>query len=351
MLTKLIVLGTSIAAVAFVRWRLRTPSRRYEGIASVSERYDDWTNDGVLERYWADHLHAGHYGTPPVRKDFVAAKADFIDELVRWGVTGSNPTLGRRLEDADPAARPARVLDVGCGLGGSVRHMARRWPAARVTGITISRAQARRAAALAGDDGVDNADFVECDASNLAFADETFDLVWAVESEPHMADKPRFVREMVRVLKPGGTLVFAAWNVRDTRDAPLSRAERADLRIMLDQWCHAKFAPIHEYVALLEASALEGVATDDWTVPTQPSWRHAVRMGLRHPGPLAGLSASGLWSMARDAYTILCFDSAFRNGLCEYGVFRARKPAPGPVPALHAAGPAWQRAESQGSVA
>ena len=70
-----------VAIVALVglglllRSHLRAPSHRYEGLASVSEVYDRWTNDHILEYYWDEHLHAGHYGNPPVKKDFIQAKA------------------------------------------------------------------------------------------------------------------------------------------------------------------------------------------------------------------------------------------------------------------------------------
>lgn len=39
--------------------------RKYESARSVAESYDDWTNDGILEFYWGEHIHLGHYGSPP----------------------------------------------------------------------------------------------------------------------------------------------------------------------------------------------------------------------------------------------------------------------------------------------
>jgi SAM-dependent methyltransferase len=59
------------------------------------------------------------------------------------------------------------------------------------------------------------------DALNMGFPDNSFDLVWACESGEHMPDKKAYVDEMVRVLKPGGTLVIATWCQREERpDAP-----------------------------------------------------------------------------------------------------------------------------------
>jgi MPBQ/MSBQ methyltransferase len=317
-----------LAAGGILLLVLRTPRRRYEGPASVSQVYDDWTTERFLECYWADHLHAGHYGRPPGRKDFVAAKTDMVEELIRYGISEANPALARRLEGRGAAAGTGvRILDVGSGIGGSARQMAQRWPAtAHVTGITLSNAQVARATSIACTQGVSNVAFFTCDAQRLAFADETFDVVWAVESECHMPDKAQFVREMVRVLKPGGSLVIAAWNLRETDRAPLSRAERHHVQFLLDEWCHTNFISIRDYVSLFRANGLDGVDAENWTTATQPTWRHGVLMPLMNPGRLLRTRVTRYWGIVRDAYTLLRFDSAFRKGLCEYGVIRGRKP-------------------------
>src|SRR5215204_3567309 len=87
-----------VAGAIYVRSRLRVPIRRYEGPQSVSSVYDTWTTDHILESYWGEHLHAGHYGNPPIKKDFIAAKVDFIDEMIRWGIAVPAPEIMARLE-------------------------------------------------------------------------------------------------------------------------------------------------------------------------------------------------------------------------------------------------------------
>ena len=313
-----------------VRARLRVPRRRYEGAASVSAIYDSWTREGILEGYWGEHVHAGHYGNPPVKKDFVVAKTDFVEAMIGWGIAVASPSLFQRLEQPGQKLEhePVRILDVGCGIGGSSRHMARRWPrTAHVTGVTISRAQVQRATALARSQGVGNAVFLEGDAAAMPCPDASFDVVWSVEMEMHMPDKDQFVREMARVLKPDGMLVIAAWNVRDTRDAPLSRAEAKHLRLLVDEWAHARFTSIREYIEILQSNGLVEVATDDWSVPTQPSWRHAVWVPWQNPGKMLNITMKQRWGLMRDAYTTLRYGEAFRSGLCQYGVIRVRKVA------------------------
>ncbi len=49
-------------------------ARRYRSSHSVANSYDQWTEDGILKFYWGEHIHLGHYGSPPQRKDFLSAK-------------------------------------------------------------------------------------------------------------------------------------------------------------------------------------------------------------------------------------------------------------------------------------
>ena len=177
----LVVVGSLLALLAIgIGLYLATP-RRYQSSATVVTSYDDWTRDGILEFYWGEHIHLGHYGSPPQRKDFLTAKVDFVHEMVRWG----------RLESLPPGTT---VLDVGCGIGGSSRILARDYGFV-VTGVTISPSQVTRARELTAPELT--ATFLVGDAMALPFPDASFDVVWSVEAGPHMPDKARFAKEMV----------------------------------------------------------------------------------------------------------------------------------------------------------
>jgi MPBQ/MSBQ methyltransferase len=247
---------------------LLTP-RRYESSNTVANSYDQWTDDGILEFYWGEHIHLGHYGSPPRRKDFLAAKADFVHEMVRWG-------------GLDRLPRGTTVLDVGCGIGGSSRILARDY-GFDVTGVTISPNQVRRAQQLTPA-GV-TARFQVDDAMALSFADASFDVVWSVEAGPHMPDKAVFARELLRVLKPGGVLVVADWNQRDDRQIPLNAWEKPVMRQLLDQWSHPAFASIEGFAEQLEATGLVAgqVTTADWSKETLPSWLDSIWQGVIGP--------------------------------------------------------------------
>ncbi|MCG8365106.1 MAG: methyltransferase domain-containing protein [Pseudanabaenales cyanobacterium] len=291
-------------------------ARKYQSASSVAQSYDDWTQDGILEFYWGEHIHLGHYGSPPRRKNFIKAKHDFVHEMVRWG----------GLEGLPPGTT---VLDVGCGIGGSSRILARDYGFA-VTGITISPQQVRRAQALTPPDI--NAQFKVDDALNLSFPDASFDVVWSIEAGPHMPDKARYAQEMLRVLKPGGILVVADWNQRDDRRKPLNGWERPVMRQLLDQWSHPAFSSIEGFAEQLEATGLVAgrVTTTDWTQETLPAWLDSIWQGIVRPEGLLKFGVIGFIKSLREVPTFLLMRLAFGAGLCRFGMFRAvRAASPG----------------------
>ena len=301
-----IVLVVALGIVIY----LITP-RSYESSDTVANSYDDWTSDGILEFYWGEHIHLGHYGSPPRRKDFLQAKADFVHEMVKWG-------------GLDKLPRGTTVLDVGCGIGGSSRILAKEYEF-EVTGVTISPKQVQRATELTSQ-GV-TAKFQVDDALALSFPDNSFDVVWSIEAGPHMPDKAKYGSEMMRVLKPGGILVVADWNQRDDRQKPLNYWEKPVMRQLLDQWSHPAVSSIEGFSEqIAETGLVEGeVATADWTPETLPSWLESIWQGIVRPQGLIKFGFSGFIKSLREVPTMLLMRLGFGAGLCRFGMFRAVK--------------------------
>ena len=315
------------AAFAYARAKkdLDTPGRPWMDDTTVGREYDAWTEEQILEYYWGEHIHLGYYTDDVLArgagtllgckvKDFVEAKLDFVEEMAIWAGCAEKT--------------PRTVLDVGCGIGGASRHLAKGFgEGTSVTGITLSPKQVARATELAEQQGVRNADFRVMNALAMDFPDNSFDLVWACESGEHMPDKKKYVEEMVRVLKPGGTLVIATWCQRDDRGEPFSARELTNLNYLYKEWAHPYFISIDAYAELVGSTGkMGGIDTDDWTRQTIASWRHSVWAGVWDPLPV--FSKPKVWyKTVRDIVCLERMHRAFDVGLMQYGMIKAVKTA------------------------
>lgn len=101
-----------------------------------------------------------------------------------------------------------RVLDVGCGLGGSARYLAAEH-GCQVTGIDLTQEYVDVADALAGMVGLrDRVAFRQANALEMPFDDGSFDVVWTQHVQMNIADKRAFYGEIHRVTRQNGWLLF-----------------------------------------------------------------------------------------------------------------------------------------------
>ena len=298
----------SLVSFLLILWFVK--NRKFETTDSVSNAYDTWTNDRILENLWGEHIHLGYYHNPKKLGDFREAKATFVHELVKWS-------------GLDKLPKGSKVLDVGCGIGGSSRILSEHY-GFEVIGITISAEQVERARELTKSSL--NCTFQQMDAMNLQFADDEFDGIWSVEAGPHMPDKQKYADEMLRVLKPNGYLGVADWNSRDLSKRPPNLIERIVLKQLLEQWAHPSFSSINSFQRNLTESVFANshVETDDWTKETLPSWWESILEGVRRPKIFFKLGLSSFFKSFREIPTILLMNWAFGNGLMQFGVFRCR---------------------------
>ncbi|MFC6355510.1 methyltransferase domain-containing protein [Luethyella okanaganae] len=98
------------------------------------------------------------------------------------------------------------VLDVGSGPGTITVDLARRVSPGRVVGIDASSGIVEQANGLADDNGLDNVSFVVGNVYDLGFPDDSFDIVHAHQVMQHLRRPVDAMREVLRVLKPGGIL-------------------------------------------------------------------------------------------------------------------------------------------------
>ncbi|WP_165226620.1 methyltransferase domain-containing protein [Aquisphaera insulae] len=131
------------------------------------------------------------------------------------------------------AAPGRRILDVGCGLGEDAAAMARLVaPGGTLVGVDGSRAMVEAARGRHGE--VDGLSFEVADAASLPFDDMSFDACRVDRVLQHVADPAPAIREMARVLRPGGVLV--AYD-NDWETLTVDSADRPLTRTVLNAWC------------------------------------------------------------------------------------------------------------------
>ena len=153
------------------------------------------------------------------------------------------------------------VLDAGCGIGGSSIFLAKNI-GCKVHGITLSKKQSETAKSLAEKNNVSNlAEFSQANYLETGFNDNSFDIVWAIESFGSASDKSSFFKEMKRILKPGGRILFADMFKPMTYDISLNKT----MQIMLNGWAISDILSIEELNSLSDKFDFEVTQIKDAT--------------------------------------------------------------------------------------
>jgi tocopherol O-methyltransferase len=267
----------------------------------IQQFYD--ASSGLWEQIWGEHMHHGYYGVAgDERKERRQAQIDLIEELLKWG----------EVHQAE------QILDVGCGIGGSSLYLAEKFGAI-ATGITLSPVQANRATERATAAGI-NATFQVADALKMPFADQSFDLVWSLESGEHMPDKTKFLQECYRVLKPGGLFLMATWCHRPSQPphSPLSEDEQKHLAEIYRVYCLPHVISLPEYEAIAHRLNFQNVRTADWSTAVAPFWDIVIDSAFT-PAALLGLLFSG-WTTIQAALSLGLMQRGYQRGLVKFGL-------------------------------
>jgi tocopherol O-methyltransferase len=213
-----------------------------------------------------------------------------------------------------------RVLDVGCGMGGSSIHLAKHLKC-QTTGVTISRLQRRWATTSAWMGGVSNQTRFLCsDAEQVTFEPGEFDVVWSVECTEHLFDKPRFFQRAAQWLRPGGRMAICAWLAGEPDAAEHDRK--------VFEVCEGFLCPSlgtrDDYIGWMQNAGLEKVCYHDWTDRVSQTWEICLARVRRTGMPWLARRIDRNMGCFLDRFeTIL---DAYRSGAMQYGCFVFRAP-------------------------
>lgn len=182
----------------------------------------------------------------------------------------------RRIEQAWPAA-PADVLELACGQGFNLAYLAARHPETRFTGLDLTPAHLAATRGRVEQAALANVTLTLGDYHRLPYADASFDEVFCVEGLCHASDLPLALREIARVLRPGGRLtLFDGYLMRDP--ATLSADETLAIDLVAKGMAVEKPQQLLELLQGAAAAGLRAEVAAELDAQVMPSLRKIERL-------------------------------------------------------------------------
>jgi cyclopropane fatty-acyl-phospholipid synthase-like methyltransferase len=234
---------------AAIRAALPLLLRRRRTAAGVAGYFDLITSEA--RRFYGDSFHFGYFH---VGDESLSEALDAHTDLVA---------------DLACVASGQRILDVGCGIAAPALRIAAR-SGCEVTAINISKEQVRQGRRLIERHGMlERVRITRGDARALAFPDESFDGIICLEAAGDICvaenDKRQLVRELHRLLRPGGRIGFSDLAMTE----PPSDEEERALRALL---YHAGAELVTDWPSLFESHGFTIIERRDILPQTMATW-------------------------------------------------------------------------------
>jgi tocopherol O-methyltransferase len=266
---------------------------------AIARHYDSLAL--LYRTFWGEHIHHGLW------------LAD--DESPRI----AQEHLVEHLAERARIRRGERVLDIGCGYGASARWLSSKF-ACRVTGVTLSTAQARLARRYNLRRGqASRIDIVRADAAVPPIRSAAFDVVWVVECIEHLDDKRRFVLETARILRPGGRFALCTW-----QRGPGTPADEPLVQNVCEAFLCPSLASADEYGVWCEEAGLEVRCVEDLSSKVRKTWDVlSARVGRPWLAPLKRMLLNRAARRFVDGFPTIA--EAYDSGAISYGLLVAGK--------------------------
>jgi len=169
-----------------------------------------------------------------------------------------------------------KVLDAGCGVGGSAIWLGKNIHC-RVIGININSSQLQKAIIYAADNEVSNlVSFEKQDYTSTSFKDGDFSVVWAQESFSHSNKKEQLIKETYRILNNTGRLILAEYLLIE--NPKIDKKNQRIYNKWIDGHAMSGLLSKDEYEKILKEAGFKNIEIHDITKNMEPSLRKLYRM-------------------------------------------------------------------------
>lgn len=225
-------------------------------------------SDSIVEKSFGRHVHWGYWEQPAEAErtadDFAAAAEHLTGKVYK----------------AAKMTNSSRVLDVGCGFGGTIASLNENFSGMELYGLNLDERQLERARVLVRPEGQNQIQFQQGDACALPFPDQSFDVVLAVECIFHFPDRKKFFEEACRVLKPGGYLALSDFVPGRILRPVTSIRLPPPMNVGFYGQCNIQ-CTAEQYRSIAEQTGFDVMLEEDITENTLPTYAYLRSLGLK----------------------------------------------------------------------
>lgn len=163
-----------------------------EAVKIAQTYYDGTETDRLYATIWGgEHIHYGIYNQP--------------DEPIHDASQRTVETIAQTLENLN---QNSRVIDLGAGYGGAARYLAKTYGCS-VCCLNLSELQNQRNRQLNQEQNLEKLiEVTQGSFEHIPYGDNSFDIIWSQDAILHSSDRTQVLKEVKRVLKSGGELIF-----------------------------------------------------------------------------------------------------------------------------------------------
>ncbi|EDP97722.1 methyltransferase domain-containing protein [Kordia algicida OT-1] len=241
----------NLCLLTYLKKEIEKPSNNEKVIDFYNETTEDY-------RFWSNDLNM-HFGYYIPFQTSVFSRDTMLNQM--------NKQVFKRLNIEN---KKKHIVDLGCGMGASIRYGIENYPKLAVTGLTITPFQVKKGNELINSE---RGTILNRDYTNTFFPENSFDGAMAIESLCHSGCSTKALQETYRIMKPGATFVMAdAFTKKDFKD--MNPLAKYTYRSLCESWSLESLANINRVKTDLKKLGFKDIKVENIWYRVAPSVLH-----------------------------------------------------------------------------